>query len=320
MPVPSAYRWVAIGNLKIKNRRGVPQEEPVFSLDEVVSAARSRLGDATHVRSYGSEKRLMWVSEVQETDADYRLLLNVGDKNASDASYVNFQTQESRDIKKDDDEGGHCNAHVLISKTQDALGGHRIVFEKVPGIYLTSIKDHFTWLCRDEKFKKGYEDTRGQRKETIPLFEFEGYCSSTLGDAIASGSLKDIELVRRKLNFDDGLDEDPLVEESEYKATLRVDKKPDRDQAKAFLSKVAGIFKEKFRNEDSTARMFVRIKAPSGQIMTSEVDPDSSEILEQALVLNEVVRDFNAPLPQRHASITDEMIDKMSPFLTRGYN
>lgn len=320
MPVPSTYRWVVIGNLKIKNRKGVPQEEPVFSLSEIVAAASTRITDQTHVRAYGSEKKRMWVSEIQESDDDYRILINVGDKDASDASYVNFDTQQSRDVKKDENEGGHCNAHILISKQADNLGGHRIIFEKVPGIYLNSIRDHFTWLCKDDKFKKEYENKQGKTKQTVPLFEFEGYRSTTLGDAIASGSLKDVELVGRKLNFEEGIDEDPLVAESEYKATLRIDKKPNREQANTFLGKVAHIFRKDFRSEDANAKMFVRIKSATGQIMTSEVDPDNAEILEQALVLNEIVRGFDHPLPQRHDSITDEMIDKMSPFLTRGYD
>lgn len=81
--------------------------------------------------------------------------------NAADFSYVDFETLKSRDIQKKQKEGSHYSAHVLIKKEKDATQRHLVLIEKVPGISLSSLKDHMTWVMNDSKFEKKLQIVMG---------------------------------------------------------------------------------------------------------------------------------------------------------------
>ena len=306
MAVSSNYRWVAVGSLNIRNHAHAPLGAEGFSLAEVIDFCRSRIETETSHRIYSADTKLMWVSDVDEDDAFYILLVHTGDKNVAGMALIDFQTMNARDIEKAEEEGGLFSSHILISKSADGDDRYKILIEKVPGIYLSSFKDYLAWVCNHSDFKKVADDDDGNPKSYRPVFHVDGYQSRTISDAIAGGTLKDVEFISVEEENVDGLDEEPLVEEVVHEAKWTINKKVPEDKIKGFFEWLRG------QKPTDEARMFVRIETEAGQIKTTEVDPDSDQMLEAAFVQNEVIADFEDPLRARHAEIRADVVQKMA--------
>lgn len=310
MAVPSNYRWIVVGKLAIRNRANAPHYAPDFVIGDLVSALNDRIAREDCYRPYSNNSRLMWCADLEEDDQHYRLILQVGDKNVSGVSFLHFETMETRDIEKDEDEGGHYTAHILIGKVSDQRGRHLILIEKVPGIHLSSVKDHLTWVCKSPLYEKEVQDDGGNPKRFRPVFEIDGHQSRTIREALRTGMLQDIEFISHEENHADGLDEDPIVEEIVHEAKWQVKKRVTEDQARTIFGRIGG-FLGRFRGGADDTQIFVRIKADNGQIKRTEVHHNGDEILEQAFVQNEIVSDFDPPLTQRYEAFRHDMIRKM---------
>ena len=310
MAVPSNYRWIVVGNLAIRNRANAPHYAPVFVLGDLIEALTDRIARNDVHRPYAKSSRLMWCADLAENDDYYKLILQVGDKNVTGVSFLHFETKETRDIEKDDDEGGHYAAHVLIKKAADQFGRHLILIEKVPGIYLSSVKDHLAWVCKSALYEKEAQDDDGETKRFRPVFEIDGHQSKTIREALRTGTLQDIEFISHEENHEDGLDEEPIVEEVVHEARWEVKKRVTEDQARTIFGRIGG-FLGSFRGGAGDTQIFVRIKADNGQIKRTEVHHNGDEILEQAFVQNEVVNEFDPPLTQRYETFRQDMIEKM---------
>jgi hypothetical protein len=310
MALPSNYRWIVVGNLAIRNRANAPHYAPAFVLGDLIAAVTDRIDREDVRRPYSKNSRLMWCADLTEDNDYYQMILQVGDKNISGVSFLHFETLETRDIEKDDDEGGHYAAHILIKKAADQYGRHLILIEKVPGIYLSSVKDHLTWICKSALYEKEAQDDDGDTKQFRPVFEIDGHQSRTIREALRTGTLQDIEFIGHGANHEDGLDEDPIVEEVVHEARWEVKKRVTDDQAQTIFGRV-GDFLGKFRGGADDTQIFVRIKAANGQIKRTEVHHNGDEILEQAFVQNEIVNEFDPPLTQRYEVFRQDMIHKM---------
>lgn len=310
MALPSNYRWIVVGKLAIRNRANAPQYAPNFELADLIGALSDRIARQDVRRSYSNNSRLMWCADLDEDDDFYRLILQVGDKNVSGVSFLHFQTLETRDIDKEEDEGGHFSAHIMIGKTPDRFGRYLILIEKVPGIYLSSVKDHLTWICNNPMYFKEAQDDQGNPKGFRPVFQIDGHQSKTIREALRTGVLQDIEFIGHDENHGDGLDEDPIVQEVVHEARWEVKRRVTEEQARTIFGRIDG-FLDRFREVADDTQIFVRIKAANGQIKRTEIEQDGDEILEQAFVQNEIVNDFDQPLTQRYEAFRQDMIQKM---------
>ncbi|WP_143103468.1 hypothetical protein [Albimonas pacifica] len=310
MALPSNYRWVVVGKLAIRNRAKSPSYAPNFNLVDLINAMKDRKDRGDHYRMYSRNSKIMWCENVDKSNDYYKLIIQLGDKNVTGVSFLHFDTKKTRDISKELNEGSHYAAHVLIKKSPDKTGRHLILIEKVPGLHLSSVKDHLTWIFKNPLYEKSAKDDDGKDKSFRPVFEIEGHQSKTIREALRTGVLQDIEFISYEENHDDGLDEDPIIEDVVHEARWEVKKKVTEDQAKTVFTKVGDFFK-KFRDGDGERQIFVRIKADNGQIRRTEVHHNGDEILEQAFVQNEIVSDFDPPLPPRYEDFRQDMIRKM---------
>lgn len=309
MPLPSTYRRIAVGKLAIRNIANTPDHAPDFVIEDLISALNDRIARNDIHRYYLTDSRLMWCNRMAEDSHYYHLILEVGNKNVTGVSYLNFNTKVTRDIDKDDNEGSHYSSHILIKMDQDNAGHHLILIENVPGISISSVTSHLNWACRDARYNKEVVDNNNPIPYR-PIFEIYGYQSKTIGEALEHGTLKDVELIGRRVNYDDGLDEDPIIEEVAQELRLTVNRNIGRDDAQQFFARLVENIRRHFR-EDDGAQVFVRIKTGDGQIKRTQVDYDGDEILEQMFVQNEVVSGFDPPLTQRHEAFRQDMIKKM---------
>lgn len=315
MALPITHRWIAVGNVILRNQKRAASNAPTTTIKEIFAVAKDLLATGKQLREYGQNKtRVMWFSNIEERNGFYWFLAETGDQNVTDFAYLNFQTLKSRDVKKRANEGGHYTAHVAMSKAPlTKNSGHLLLAEKVPGVHLASIKDHLTWLTNDPRLQKAYQDDKGQDRISAPVLEVDGYESGTIGDALRGGTLQDIEFVQLVERHEDGLDEDSVVRQSVHEARWDVKQQVSADQAKSVFSKARAFLRSRFRHKPTAdAKMFIRIKTAEGQIRRTEVDENDENILGQAFIRNEIVKDFDTALAQRHDGLRDDMIKKMS--------
>lgn len=306
------FRWVLIGKMFIRNHGSALGAIPSFNLGDLASLILNSR------RLFNKEEKIMWCKDIDETDNYYKILMCVGDKNVSIPSFVDFNTLQSRDIRRNTNEGEHFCSHILIFKNPDQYGRHTIIIEKVTNISLSSIQSHFNWiLSRDQNKKTG--NLNGEYKIYSGTTEILGFQSTTLQEAISSGSLQDIEFVGIE-EIPQGLDEDDVPDEYIKTAKIKLNRRIDRSRAPNLMQRAIQKFREFLPESDASEdkKMLVRIKSESGQIRTGEVLFNSDDLndaaieaLENKFVLNEFIKDFSPPLTQGYDSIRDDVIEKL---------
>ena len=316
MALPSDHRLIAVGQFKLRNRKNSPDNAPEFAVADLINVLKDRIANKTMHRSYKKNSRLMWCSDHDEDNHYHQLMLEVGDKNVTGLSFLHFRNYNTRKIDKDEEEGIHYASHVLIKKLPDSSGQNLILVEKVPGIFLSSVQEHFSWAFNQEAY---YKRVAGDGNRTIPcrpICEILGHQSMTIREALRSGVLQDVELVAQEESHDDGLDEDPIVKEVVHEARFKVKRSVSEDQARKIFSE-ARSFIPNLGRRTSAARMFLRIKTANGQIKRTEVHNNDKEILEQTFIQHNIVTDFDQPLPQRYENFCDDLLKKMKEIVKK---
>ena len=313
MALPSDYRWIGVGKLTIRNQKTAPKNAPSFSLTDLMKSISGRIDQKNHQRFFSKNRCVMWCKNHNFDDDFYKLILEIADQGASGVSYYNFDTSLTRDIAKYKDEGSHNASHILIKKTPDEYGKHLILLEKVPKIFFSSVESHLTWVCNNDNYKKTAVDEGGKSKKYRCLFDIIGYESNTIREALKTGTLQDIEIRGLKKNYDDGIDEDPIIKEITHEVRLDIKRRLSDYQAESTFKKILPYFRRFKKDKVGDTQLFVRIKTASGQIKRTEakVHENGKEILENTFVQNEIVTDFKQPLPQRYNEFHREMIQKM---------
>ncbi len=315
MALPTDYRWISVGKIKIQNRQNSPVGAPPHELIDLIARLEALQDSQEGKRAYQRETRLMWCNPVVESPEYYGLLMHVGDRDVADMAWIDFDTEETRNSGKKETEGAHYCAHILVKRQADALGRHLLLAEKVPGINFTSLKAHFNWILNGASpkiFKVEDEDKSYKGK-----CEIDGFQSKTLQQAMTTGTILDLQLIGHETQ-EQGQDEADLIRETSRRVTWDVRRQVDADGARRLLK--LGI--DKVRGweavEDDSKELLVRLKSNEGQIKTVEVplgdgdlEDDTNEALENAFMLNEKVAGFEEPLTQYYGEVRQDMLDKL---------
>ncbi len=312
MALPSDYRWILVGKLTIRNKKNSPFNAPSFSLTDLEKAISGRIDQEQNKRVFSNNRCTMWCENHHIGDDFYKLILEIADQDTTGVSFYDFSTSRTRDITKYKDEGSHYASHILIMKTPDKYGKHLILVEKVPGIFLSSVESHLTWVCNDDNYTKSVVDDGGKNKKYRCFFDIIGYESKTIREALRTGTLQDIEFVELKKNYEDGIDEVPNVKEIFREMRWDIKKHLSEKVAESFFKLIPSKLKElKYKVDDT--QLFIRIKTASGQVKRTEakVHVNGEDILENTFVQNEKVTDFEKDLPQRYDNFNREMVQKM---------
>lgn len=315
MALPTDYRWISVGKIKIQNRGHSPAGAPQHNLNDLISRLNTVQGSQEGKRVYQKDTRLMWCSPVVESDEYYSLLIQVGNRDVADSAWIDFDTEKTRNGGKKDTEGAHYCAHVLIKKQSDALGRHLLLSEKVPGINFTSLKAHFNWIlsgATPKVFKVEGEDKSYRGKS-----EIDGFQSKTLQQAMTSGTILDLQLVGHEAQ-EQGQDEADLIRETSRQVKLDVRRQVDADGARRLVHLGLDRLRGWEDVEDDSKELLVRLKSNDGQVKTVEVpvgdgdlEDDTNEALENAFMLNEKVSGFETPLTQYYSEIRQDMFEKL---------
>lgn len=303
--LPRDYRWVAIGDLIIRKDRRAPDGVPDFSIEDLVSCIRDRQDNNNIRRIYSNKECMMWCQGVHDDGRYLKMLLHRADKNVSGLSFVDFETFATKDINKLENEGGVFSSHVVIDLNADVSGRCMIVVEKVPGIYLGSVSDYFTWAMNgDAYFKHAPNGAKGRA-----IVDVEGRASQTLREAMLNGKIKDIEFVTYNLQ-DQGLDEDPVIEREVNNVRWFVGKRLGAQRLDSLWERARSTYNI-FRAAGRQAEVFVSIKLDNGTERKTALDMDAEAALEQAFVRNEQISGFEVPLNVRHEVVRADVVAKM---------
>ena len=306
MPLPSNHRWIIVGELNIRNPLNVDPRADAYTLADILNQIQlNRLFPCN-----ASGDKIIWVSHQRQSAEFHEYLFHCADKNASDSSYFDFNTQSSRDFQKQPEEGSHCSSHLLIKRSPEPqTRGHIIMFEQIPGISRTNIKRFLCSPFKTQNNQKTWSDNDGNEKFYPPFLEILGYQSNTIRDALAGGVLQDVEFVGFE-TVSQGLDEDNYIREQSYSSTFKVGSHiPDRATETLF-----NFFRRKFQQFNSVhqqSKFLIRIKTDAGQTKSTEVDSHNADILGQLFLQNEYVTNFTLPLPQRYPDFHQEMVQKI---------
>ena len=299
------------GKLQLETARIHPDFTPSITLDDLIKAIKIRIDNNDGYRSYtGDASRVMWCDNLEDKGEYCQLLIQTGDKNVSGVSFLNFNTLKSRDIDKHEYEGGHYASHVLIKKIPDNFGRYLVLVEKVPGIYLSSVKAHFGWLCNNSVCVKVENDDNDKPWKFKPVIEIDGCQSKTIFEALRDGTLQDIEFVCPEKVHEDGLDEEPIVIEGVNELRLKIKRRVSENESHRLPSIVKQCLQENFGGKRDNTKVYIRIKTEEQQIKRTKIQ-NVDEFLEEAFVQNEVVTNFKQPLTQRYENLRSEMIEKM---------
>jgi hypothetical protein len=225
------------------------------------------------------------------------LLFRRSDPDAATPIFEHRKTKKLRPADKKADEAEAISAHLFIHLDRQVAEcpTYRSIMEEVPGLGRSYMQTILKTILRDNKYP--YDDGRGDTKETYTIPEFEGLRSESLGDALKSGEIKYVELVRPPKVT--GLDVAGLIPHPErmrftVKATSRT----------AMLAAI-GRLKTWSGNHDWPG---LRVRVGTGDDRSRVVDiartQDAADVL---FVRSEMVTTKN-PLDQCTETVNDELV------------
>lgn len=308
MPLSSRYRRVLVANLHIKNEERVPSYVPKYSLEEVKNIIIKKHQNQSTTYLFQNETRQIRIKDVKEGISNNQnylcLLLSLSDKDTPDTVYENFESGETRRFPKEENEGSSTTAHILINQsTKNTSPYHLVLIEKAIGLTPNNIERYLNFLLNDESCMESYEKD-GEQKTYRPLFDILGHQSNTIRRALETGIVQDIELIAH-VKKSEGFDEYDFIKEKKEEFQFVLQEKVKPNIFKNLVDKIT-IQQPYSRFEN----MFVRIKDHEGTIKRAEIDP-ATDFLSDAFIQTELLKDFEKPLDQAHASIRDDMLSKM---------
>lgn len=124
------------------------------------------------------------------------LLFRRSDPAAPTPIFEHQRTKKLRPADKQTDEAEAISAHLFIHLTPlpAERPTYRAIMEEVPGLG----RSYMQWLVKEvvRQAKYSYIDRHEETRETYTLPEFRGLPSESLGDALKTGEIKYVELVR----------------------------------------------------------------------------------------------------------------------------
>ena len=313
MSVYPTYRRIAVGslNLRIFNRKVDRDWNPVIEdLARFLDDHTTSGGDEIY-HYYNDNDRVMWCENYENDGKFLKMILQIGNRNVSDMSRMDMQTREKWNIEMtSENEASRYSAHVLIKVEPDASGDHMILIERVPGIYVASVKNHLNWIFSNEKYCRTIDQEKRKPKVLRMAVSVLGYESTTVSQAIESGVLENIQIFGKKIESR-GLDNEPFRRDIECGLKVMFDQKVPKNKMSALVAYIKRLRDEQSQ-ELQDVRVRVKILSNDGQHKTAEIANDIQESFEQAFVRNEIVEGFgNRPLTQSYDGFRDDLVEKM---------
>jgi len=118
MSLSSRYRHVLVASLHIRNEEKVPAHVPTYSFERIKEIIAKKHSKRQTNYSFEKGTRLIHVRDIQESINGEQqflcLLLSLGNKDAPDAVYSDFENGATRKFPKRESEGNANTSHILL--------------------------------------------------------------------------------------------------------------------------------------------------------------------------------------------------------------
>lgn len=211
--------------------------------------------------------------------------------------FHNRKKRTLREIEKLPDEAESVSAHLFINLVvkNKPFPTYRTIMEEVPGLGRSYMHAVLASALRESQYE--YEDERGETKQTYTIPTFHGVPSERIGEALKTGTIRFVELIRPP-NVS-GLDTDGLVPHPErMKLTVRA---KTTKNALSIVKRVQDWLDTKHWRD---LRVQVQTADNRSRVVTIAREEDAADVL---FVHSEEV-ETNKPIAQCSDTVNEELI------------
>lgn len=222
--------------------------------------------------------RIAEMSVVDAGSSSATLLLHMNDRNGSDASFCDIDTDEHRVEEKGETEGRPETVHLLLKFAPEAGNKNRYqaLLEVNAKINRAEVERYLNWMLRKVAKKHRdnflYDSPSGNKKNKVrvnPVCEIQGHLSAEFERELAAGKLHGMKLLSREKKHL-AVGETPLVKPEYAEVKLMLLDKSDR----------LAVFRDALRigkNADYSAAR-IAFSSPDGVPHNVEVDTDTGNV------------------------------------------
>lgn len=276
-------RWISFHSMAIESD---PDHAPQIHLKDLLGlfVAHVKAGDA--LKMLNDETASIRVADIQVKDSYVAMLIQYADKNATDPSFLDLNTQVLRKVSRLDGEGVAVSGHVMIGRTISYDGYYPLLIEQVPGITKSRILPFLrssmklvskgTFLFKDELDNK-------KEKPYRPVVTLVDAPSKDFAEDLSDGQLDYIELVSRSVEGSGDFDEPLYFEETVRTIQLKVLRKTDPN----IMGKAKRLMRR--AKKEGYEQMKIRYTRPEGKRRTILMGTDISDLSNAQITKCEVI-------------------------------
>lgn len=275
--------------------------------------------NAFHARQSGDVLYFISDMRLDEVEQTATLLISVIDKAMADAAYGHLDTRETRIIRKEEREGGHLSAHLVISLNPLKANTHLCLLEGMRRLNASSVQFLLNSLLRkDHKAEPDrftYPDPSGAKTKAgairripyLPLIDLGGHPSEMLIDEIERGVIRHLSFIQTKEQ--QPFSDDPYLDEAEFQ--LKVTVKQNIPQQKRWERIAKAITSRK--TEFSHGR--ISFVDSNHSVRNVEFDTENATIDNTQYVKFRTINKISPPLAEGAARIVDHFEGRMVALL-----
>jgi len=217
-------RFIRLYEFSFKPRHGAAATMPITAENgdfSVLHALRKRVA-ANAAKARMSNNDVIELVKV-EHDAARGLLVLLFHRGSPDAADPTYRKRVANEIRlrvgeKEPDEEQSVSAHLIISTKRSSNGSYRAVLEEIPGLSMGVVQPIIGQALSAYSYQ--YEDQHGEAQSTYCVVKTVGVKSANVEDALKSGKMKFITLIRPfKANY---IDEDERLEPEDEKLRIKI--------------------------------------------------------------------------------------------------
>lgn len=225
------------------------------------------------------------------------MLFRRSDPDAATPIFEHRKTKKLRPADKREDEAEAISAHLFIDLVplEAEYPTYRTIMEEVPGLGRSYMQAILKELLGKSRYS--YTDTRNETRETYTIPEFRGLPSESLGEALKTGEIKYVELVRPpKVQ---GLDTAGLIPHPErMRLTVKATSRP------AMLAAIDRIMVWSAKHDWPRLRVRIGTDDQRSRVVDIAREQDAADVL---FVRSEPV-ETKKPLAQCTEDVNDELV------------
>ncbi|RVH33904.1 hypothetical protein [Sinorhizobium meliloti] len=245
----------------------------------------------------GSITSIIKDAEADASNGVITLLIEMSDRNAPDATYLDHEQRTSRHLAKGEKEGSGASAHVFISSLpqKDFPNSYLALIEAVPSISVQKIQSTLNSIikhaCEIDKEAFTYQKPGGVKRDVPyqPHIALGGYPSDQFIHDLEHGKIQGMTLVSPVVKAP--LGQSPYLKLESHSLKVRVSK--DLPQGQRWQT----LFREAHMNKDEfpTARISVQPEK-DGRSFSVDLDADTGNIIGESYVKTRRVGNIDPPI------------------------